>query len=582
MPRDTQHERIERIRRVAYAPLAFCIKRPLHIVERVDDKPEVVEVRPHIDVVFDAERGTRSVLQRLTTNKQIDRWHEIADDADTYVIEKPLTCTRAQLPAVLDRYSKHIYLFGGNQSGKSHIGCEILFDWMLLSAGKYLYLAPEQEKTQVGVEKLCRDTDFARAIIPRELILSYPETARTGDQAIRLIDGRTVAELRYCSRKGGNLKGLTGIRGGVLDEGTEVQHEINFTIATNRLLMARGQMVIPTTPVAGHWLQAKDQETRTYDEIETLVEMGDPRPRSAKAVLSCFDNPWLSEEEVQITIDSLGGIEDPRVKREVLGQWVSEGERLWRQYSAARHLAEFARRDVETYGYVNLTPIVARELFKGFSQAREITHIYGQDFNFNPYSVAEGMIIAPRDSDHRDPDNWILYINDEVIRRSRSTAEFAEWFTKQAGQWFGRGLDKDYFGGAHIVADGTGFYQGRDRRQNVSADAAEMRDAGCVVRAPMYSKGKGHNPPRRVRIGFLNELMFRNRLLVNRQRCPMTVKALENEVGDGTGDTLKGKNTAADRMSGITDGIGYLAYAALFRRKAASQKPAPAVVGDWG
>lgn len=580
MSRETVAERVQRFERRAYAPSVFYIRRPLHIYERVDDEPKLVEERPHLDVILNADTGARSVLQKLTDPEKIAEWHDLAEDADTYVIDLPLTCTRKQLPAILDKYSKVVFAFGGNQSGKSQLGALWLFDRILERRGRYLWLAPEQEKTQVGVEKLCEDTDFARAVIPSELIVSAPDSARAGDQAIRLVDG-SVVQLRYCSRKGGNIKGLTGIRAAAMDEGTEIRHELNYTIATNRLLMANGQMIVPTTPVAGHWLQKKDQTTKTYAEIEALVAAGEQRPREAKIFITCHDNPWMSEEAIDSTIEANGGENDPKVKREVFGLWVSEGEKLWRQYSPDRHLCEWARRDVEAYGFVNLTPIIAKSLFKGFTQKRDVLHIYGQDFNFNPYSVAECMVIAPRQSDHRDPANWVLYINDEVIRQSRSTSDFAEWFTRQAGAWYGRDLAKDYFGGAHIVADGTGFYKGRDRREHISIDAQVMKDAGCVVRAPRYEKGKPSNPPRRVRIGFLNELMYRNRLLVNRQRCPKAVFALENEVGDGTGDTLKKSNTAADRMSGITDAIGYLAYAALFGRKAVATSE-PAVTTEWG
>lgn len=588
--RETLADRVARFERVANAPPLYCVRRPLHIYDRGDESdgkahPVLVEERPHIDVLISPDTGARSVLRELTDPRQIDRWHSLAEDPDTYVIHRPFTCTREQLPAILDDYSKHVFTFGGNQSGKTQVGVGWLFDRMLLRKGQYLYLAPEQEKTQVGVEKLCRDTDFAQAVIPRELLASWPETARSGDQAVRWIDGRTVVQLRYCSRRGGNLKGLTGIRASQLDEGSEVQHEINFTIATNRLLMAGGQMIITTTPVAGHWLEKKNQQVRTYDEIEAAVAAGEDRPRAAKIFITCHGNPWISRKEVDITIGELGGPKDPRVRREVFGEWVSEGDRLWRQWDPERHLVEWSRREVEPYGFVNLTPIIAKKLFRGLSHKPEITRFYGQDFNYRPYSVAELMIIAARDCDHRDPNNWILYVNDEIIREARSTAEFAEWFTTQAGAWYGRGLPKSYFAGAHIVCDGTGFYRTRDARENATIDADAMRQAGCVVRAPRYTaKGRPGNPPRRVRIGFMNELMFRNRLLVNRQRCPGFAFAMDNEIGDGTGDTAKKPGSKADQISGITDGAGYGGWSALFRqpKKKADEADQPSVAAHWG
>jgi len=586
VPRDTALDELDQIRRIAHAPRVFCVDRPIHIMERIADVPEVVEEREHLNVLIDRIAGTRSVLQLLETDEQRDKWHEVAALSSTQALDSTLTCTRQQLPIFLDRHAKHIFGFGGNQSGKTHVGGHWIWDRMLANSGLYLWLAPTLEKTQVGVEKLTRTTEWAKSIIPPELLVSSPTTERSGDQNTRLVDGNVVS-YRYCSREGGNLKGLTGVRAVVMDEGTEVPHQINFTIATNRLLLSGGQMFVPTTPVKGHWLEERDANTMDYAAIEQHVAAGHKRPAAAKVVLSVYDNPWVSKEETDRTIESLGGIDDPRVKREVLGQWVRDGKLLWTHFNEERHLVHWGSPDVERYGYVDITNVIGRRLFRGMTRARTFRWIGGQDFNFNPYSLAALRFIVPKDLDHADPDNWILYVEDTIIKRAKSTAEFGDWLASQAGVWHGRGMRRDAFAGMHIVCDGQGFYKNRDLRANVSNDAEEMKKAGFIVRPPKYTvpNKKPANPPRDVRIGFFNDLLYRNRVLIN--AASMRDSTRNAELIESLQTATQGKpkpGTAADRRAGITDGVAYPAYAALWRapKKAANDEGPGITAAGWG
>src|SRR5688572_1807413 len=99
-------ERLARAERVANAPATFYVRRPIHVIERVDGRPQVVEKLEFLDVLIDRRTGKRSVLQRLKCPAKIARWHERAHAPNTKLLDCPVTCTRAQLPLILDDRSK--------------------------------------------------------------------------------------------------------------------------------------------------------------------------------------------------------------------------------------------------------------------------------------------------------------------------------------------------------------------------------------------------------------------------------------------------------------------------------------------
>lgn len=568
--RMSEAERIAEYERIADAPRVFCWRRPLEVVGRSpEDKPVVIERRDYQDVLIDRVSGKRSVLQLLEDPRKIDRWHDSAAKSTTRQLVTPVTATEAQLRPLLDTRSKTIFLFGANQSGKSTIGGSWLGSRIAARRGMYLWLAPTQEKTSVGVEKLTVDTEFARAVIPSELIAYVPESHKSARQEILLVDGTSI-QLRYCSRKGQNLKGLTGVLAGVMDEAGDVTWEINFTIAVARLLRAGGQLLVPTTPVVPSWLQEKDQQTRTYAEVDTLEQMGERVPANTKVYFSMHDNPYLTLEEIDRTIETWGGPDTPKAQREGFGRWVADGGRLWRHFiNGLPHVVEWGRRDVSLYGFTDITKSVAKEVFRGFSQKNDCEWIGGFDYNFDPFSAVLAKIIVPEGKDQRDPENWCIYVDDVAVKAARSTSEFAEWLGNEAGGWNGRGLPANAFAGLHGIGDGEGFYHVRDRRAHASTDAEAMRKAGFVIRAPRYNEGNPLNPPRKVRIGFLNELFFRNQVLINRTRGEDLIVSLDSEVDDGSGDTRKGKKDKSDKRSGVTDALCYLAYAVRYHRRRA-------------
>lgn len=509
------------------------------------------------------------LLQDLEDEEDIAEFWRLAEKASTRRLYCPARCSKEAAPMFGDLDSKFLYLMGGSQGGKTQTAAELLFSRMLIRGGKgarFVWVAYTRQTTQVGVDKLARGYQgdrYVPPVIPPEFVLSYPKNEHQGDQMIRLIDG-TLVDLRFASRDGDNIKGIVAIDA-VFDEATACKHEINFTILAQRMATTGGQLFISSTPKdPHHWLRKRSEAAPRYDD----PDLSEQSSGSRKIRLSCRTNPWVLPEDVDNIVQELGGPDDPRVQREVEGRWVGEGERLYRHFDRVKHCVPWASRKVEQFGYVDLTNSYGATLFQGMSTAKVFPWIGGQDFNANPFSLGLAKIICRKEDDQRDPNNHVLYIDDCIVKRSGSATEFGEFVRTKAHVWRGRGLDKGSFEGLHIICDKTGFHKHtRDRSVSARADASQLEDEGFVCRAPIYYKGSNAaNPPRRVRHALLNELMFRGKFLVNESRCAELIESLETEEDDGTGDTKKAPNTVSDRISGITDGVGYVAYAALFDR----------------
>lgn len=568
----------DHMRRIVGLPRVLWIHRPIYVHGRRDEPgepcpccgsklAEIVEEIEHLDVLIDRVTGERIALHECHDEEMVAEFWRLAESA--HKLDMAIRCSRQQLKPVVDKYTKIITIFGGNRGGKTTIAAEWLVDQWVLRGGKgakFWWVAPTRELTRVGVKKLVEGetTDrYVKPLIPPELVKYWPPNEQSKDQRILLIDGSEIP-LKYAGRGGGNLKGSNAIAI-VLDEGSEVAHEINWSILIARTTDARGQLMCPTTPVAGHWLQKYDSG-QDYDEI---AELGTKRRAHLKAKLICFDNPWISKEELELNIEASGGHDDPKVRREYYGEWVAEGRLLWRQFDATKHVVEYTRRGTIPAGYIDITNKVGQDLFYGHTNSSKIKELCGMDFNLYPMSVAVTRFLCAKDADQTNPLNWVIYIEDEVLKRCNGIDDFADWFANQAGSWKGRGLRASHFAGAHIICDGTGFFRnGLPGATKANAHGFRMRDHGFVCKAPRYKNNNPCNPPRTERIAFFNELLWGRRILINGGRCPELIQSLKTEVDDGTGDTLKRSGTHADRISGITDAASYLAYAALYSAQA--------------
>lgn len=522
----------------------------------------VSQTIPHFDVMFDIDSGERIARHELTPNGKLEFDRLCNDESLVTRVDLPWLCHAGQLDAVQDFESKIIFAFGGQQAGKTELGKGKLIDYWLLNGGRnriFYWVANEMKATQVAVTKLCRE----HAGIPRQLIMSYPVNERASDQTIHLIDGSRI-ELHHARGTGGdNLKGKR-IYGGVMDEATGIAHKENFDVFIGRTTMTGAQIVVPTTPKAGHWLQDFNTKTATYD----VAREQDRWPNSVKVHITAMDNPWARAEDIQEIIDSSGGKDNPGVKRNVFGMWVADGDRLWPYFTKdEQFVVSYDPRQAS--GMTVRTEDFGRARFK--TSKAQMPWVLGMDFNYAPMSAVVMHVLSPSE----DPDKWIVYASDEVVFNARDEHHFVGFLRDEAGTYRGRGGPGNMFACSHCIVDATGFHKRATYRANSAPWASIMKDAGFVVQPPERKQGTERNPPRRVRIAFLNKLMFEKRLLVS-ATCENLIRALECEVNDGTGDTAKRSGTAADRMSGVTDALGYAAYGLLYYPERKRQRAAQA------
>lgn len=421
--------------------------------------------------------------------------------------------------------------------------------WLLKGyrGAKILWVAPTREKTMIAAEKLVRGEGGRDPLLPAELVLDCPKNHLASDQAIVLCDGTRI-ELRQA---GANLKGLEAIEV-LLDEGCEVKQEVYWAIAVNRTMTTGGQALTSTTPVAGHWMQAT-----LYEGVPTYDDEAAATAAKVFTELTCFNNPWISRAEIERTIEVLGGVNDPRVQREIFGRWVPEGIRMWRHWkeSFVRELPPEAFTD-------DITEKVLVAMLGRKASTRR--HGLGWDINDYPQSMINIRIYCRKDATQSVHTNWYFQVWDELVQGA-STQELAELI----GERWEKALA--------IVHDANGAYAGMRGKPADASDASIMEAAGYLCRAPMYTPhGMPINPPRRDPVNLLHTLMIDGRLGVH-PRCTKTIESFRSQVCEPDGLPLKKSNTKSDVLAGRTEAFGYFAYAA----QADSRKVGRAKRKEW-
>ena len=558
-------QNLETLRSVAERHRIVHVVRPILLHGRAPDrkhpcrccnsrKARIVEERPHLEVLFDIVTGTRRV-RRPHNAEAFDAF--VANNAT--IIKRIFLPCRAyadQLKPITDRKHKIKAVFGGNQSGKTEVGVAAMVDEWLENGGRgadFWWVAPMREKARdPGLKKLVLGEFSDRQVrpaIPPELIRYYPPNVQSPKQYVLLVDGSKI-HLKYASRNGGHLKG-SAAKFIVLDEGTEVAHEINWTILVNRLNVTGGRILVCTTPVAGHWLLGVKQRAINYADADAGIECP-----IVTIELSLFGNPWIDEKDAEDSVEALGGEDDPRVQREIFGRWVGDGNTLWRHFSRDKHLFEGASRDPEYYGLCDITPLAVRSIFG--VKAQRTDWICGWDVNDFPQSVLFAKVVCEPDADQSDRKNWKLWVRDSYVRRA-TVYDLADFLAERGGYLIG---EKGGVGNLCIVCDANACYpSARINRKNESADRTVLESRGMLCKPAAYNQhNKPENPTIRNRVNNLHQLMYERRLLIHGSNAKL-LEALEGQVADAEGNPVKESNTASDRMSGPADALGYLAWA---------------------
>lgn len=527
------------------------IDRPLEIVERRNGVAEVVDVQPHIQILWNNKNGERRIRSEVSDKSEFDR---IASGAKSFYV--PCRLHRKQIDFVFDREHKVVGFFGGSRAGKTEALTQRAIDSILLLGGPgkiFSWVAPAMKQTQIGVGKL-------RKLLPKEFVLWFPPNATTGDQSIHLSDLSTI-KIYYASKQhADNLKGFSWIEAWV-DEMCSIKHHENFTVMLGRLADSGGQLCFSTTFVPDSWALK-----HVYDPGFRRCEIPEQhKPQIVYDHITRLDNPYQDPDVTADEIIAAGGVDIPSVRREILGECVADGETMWPEFVRQRHLIEGDWRDCDGWGYTNVNQLAFGPWFPPGTAMR---YIGLMDMNLWPMTMLISQMGTKKGADQNDPTKWVLFIVDEIQRKSRNEYEFAAFC---AGMDSGvtaariRQLPDDYFRCLGVVCDGTSSLPiGQNREEEVrrSSRWEVFQDLGYVMRPPDYtSKGHPCNPPRKDRITRMKKIIMDDQLRVHGTRCShgpyALVRAIESQIRGIDGLPVKVSGMHSDRLSSATDALGY-------------------------
>lgn len=506
----------------------------------------IVEEREDLDLLIDRVTGERRLRSQIKDQAAYDA---IASLAKQVVI--PLRCHRHQLKLLLDTKHKIVAALGGNRSGKTTVGVYWLVRMWMLKGGRgatFWWVSPQRAQTMIGVAKLAKGEYSDRPqppAFPAELVASAPETERSSDQRIVLIDGSSIALMHASRPTGSNLKGKN-VQAIMVDELCEVAHRPNWTVMIARLMDSGGSIFAATTPKGGHW--AKEE---IVDNQKTSKDI-------AVESLSVRDNPWIPKLEVERTIKACR--DENEVRREIDGQWVSDTGNLWIHFHLQNHTVDDPSfnmlRDRQ-----DITAQACRSHWRGGNpyvrglRTTDAKYVMGQDFNVSPMSTVVGKVFG----DPAKPETWGIYILDEVQSWNSDAWKHGNWLKSDKVR-----AGRVSYANSPISCDSTSCYttsQIRGSSVHASSDAKVLADLGFDARACWLSdKGYPQNPRLLDSISLMHKLMREDRILVHGTRCPQLLRALSEQQVRANGLPEKVSHTASDKLSGPIDALRYLCW----------------------
>ena len=524
----------------------------------------IIEERDDLDLLVDRVTGERRLRVQVADKQAFDELAKLAKP-----ITIPLRCHRHQLRLLLDNKHKIIAALGGNRSGKTTVGVYWLVRQWMLRGGRgatFWWVSPQRSQTMIGVAKLARGEYSDRPqppAFPPELVASYPDTERSSDQRIMMIDGSAIS-LQHASRPtGGNLKGRN-VQAILLDEACEVAHRPNWTVMIARLMDSGGSIFAASTPKGGHWLKEEVVDAqRTNKDIH--VES-----------LSVRDNPWIPKVEIDRTIKSCR--DENEVRREIDGQWVSDTGNLWIHFLLSKHTVDDPSfnmlRDRQ-----DITAQAVRDHWRGSNpyakglRTSAPGFVAGQDFNVSPMST----VVAKVFGDPAKPDTWGIYVLDEIQSYQSDTWKHGQWLRSDKVR-----AGRVSYANIPVACDSTACNYDPTRVQGSSVHgssaAKTLADMGFDARPCGYSaKGYPQNPRLLDSISLMHKLMREDRILVHGTRCPQLLRALSEQQVRANGLPEKVSHTASDKLSGPIDALRYLCWA-LFANQFMDRQPTKVTV----
>lgn len=519
------------------------------------DKAQIIEERPDLDLIIDRVHGIRRLRSEVNDKEGFDRLALQARQVDI-----PLRCHKHQLRLLLDVKHKIIAALGGNRSGKTTVGVYWLVRQWILKGGRgaaFWWVAPSRSQTLIGVEKLVTGEYSDRPqppALPLDeatgrplLVAKWPETERSSDQRIVLLDGSCIV-LQHASRPtGANLKGRN-VRAILVDELCEIKHRPNWTVMINRLTDSGGSLFAASTPRPGHWAK------------EDVVDAQETSKDIHLSSLSIRDNPWMAREEVARTIAVCR--DEREVAREIDGLWIGDGAGvLYSHFNPKLHTI-----DDPTFGLPGDRQDITSQAIRGhwrgvnpYSKGMRTVRadfVAGQDFNKDPMST----VICKVFGNPTKPETWGVYVVDEVLTRHSDTHDHGEFMRSEKCRH-----GRVSYANIPIACDSTAcnYDQTVEKGSGRSHKGAKtLVELGYDARPCAWSeKGYPVNPHILDSVSLMHKLMRENRILVHGTRCPRLLHGLTEQQVLPNGLPLKVSGTNSDKISGPIDALRYLCWA---------------------
>jgi hypothetical protein len=492
-----------------------------------------VERRPDLDLLINPANGWRR-LRHMSTRP--DLWDEVAADAKH--VEVDLECTPEQLDALTDDDADVNALFGGNRSGKTTTLAKWFFrQWMLRGGPGELmwWVAPSWKQTKIGLRKLVAGQGKkSPPVFPAELVVSFPRNQHA-EQEIILIDGTKIV-LGIAYGEGDGLKGDNYVAAGV-DEITSIDQQVCWVIISGRMLDSGGPLGVASTPKQGHWAR---EDIVAHAAVSTHYRV---------STLSCFDNPWINRDVLARKIEALGGVEDPIVRREFLGEWITVGAMAVPEWRPDEHMVRNEAITVTALGRLDVTADAADRHWRhehGMRRHEPAVYVAGEDFNLNPQSAVIGQLWEDKKTGTRG-----LFIVDVVQTRGTIDAH---------AENLSRHYDPRTL---RIACDSSGCVTGTAPSQGATGGmtlALVLAGYGFDARACRYWRGRPQNPGVKDSLALVNRLFRQDRIRIHR-RCRPLIEALNTQQTTEDGKILKPPGTRADRRSSPLDAFRYLCEA---------------------
>lgn len=515
-----------------------------HAIRTTDDD--------HLDLLVSRDTGWRKLRQ---TVEDKGAWDKMTSHADR--IEIPFRCHQKQWDAS-QAYAKILLVTGGVGGGKSAMGAEVCAEEVFLRGGPgatIWWVAPELKHIDIALKKLFigdfNDGRWEPPIFPTEFIIYYPRSSTQRDLTALLLDG-TQIRFWHAGNEGqfkGHQPQLI-----VVDEGAEIRSESIYAQLRERIMRSNGRMIIPTTP------KIPSPAKEIYDDGVPLEDWDGEYASKVWTKFTSFDNPWLPNEWVEAHIKTNMRGDTTRVRREIEGEWISDGQQLWRLYDPQIHLRSGKWRTSEDLGLINITKSATAKFFRG-TQSR-LTRCGGQDFNLDPMSCEIAEVAVPEGLDQSDPHNWIIVFTDEMVEPS-NIYQFCDMLIASG------------YARLPIACDSSGAHQNPHESHGIKSGstlAKEMVRKGFDCRPAMRSAaGNPKNLSILDRINIAHKLMGDRltdshgvswpRFIAHSGRCEKLIKSLEGQEATDRGTPAKESGTLSDKLAGPTDAATYLIWA---------------------